>query len=141
MKKALLILLSFSLISCSFGGRTNTTQTPDGSIARDTAVYAQLGGKGGFIANGGAGFTMQVDNEKSFGQAVTAGGTAYGLGQWASVENTRAATSAATTQTGIKATAATDQARIQATQATATSVGNNPDANTGALNAVRGLFR
>jgi hypothetical protein len=142
MKRHLIPLLLITLLSsCSFGSRVNSTQAPDGTVARDTAIYAQLGGKGGYIANGPTGFTMQVDNEKSFGQAVTAAGTAYAFGQWAGIQNTKATADAATSQTGIKATAATDQARIKATQATATTLGSNPEANTAAINATGSLFR
>jgi hypothetical protein len=137
----LIVIIPALLVSCSFGGRSRITATPDGTTQRDTSIYAQLGGKGGFIANGDTGFTMQVDNEKSFGQAVSAAGAAYAVGQWAGVETAKATTAATTAQTGIKATAATDQQRIKATQQAATTLGGNPEANTGAINAVGGLFR
>ena len=137
----LLSLCCLLLVSCAAGGRTRTTTHTDGRIEKDTALYAQLGGKGGFVAQGDGGFALQFDGEKSFGQAMTAAGTAVTIGSWASVEKAKSAASAATTQTGIKAGAATEQARIQATQATATSLGNNPEANVGAVDAVGRLFK
>jgi hypothetical protein len=144
MKPTLHTLLSLAcllLVSCAAGGRTRTTTHLDGRVEKDTALYAQLGGKGGFVAQGDGGFAMQFDGEKSFGQAMTAGGTAYGIGQWAGVEKARSAATVSTTNTATKAAAATEQARIGATASTAKALGSNPEANVPAINAVGNILR
>jgi hypothetical protein len=144
MKTPLHILLAISclfLVSCAAGGRTRSTTHADGRVEKDTALYAQLGGKGGFVAQGDGGFALQFDGEKSFGQAMTAAGTAVAVSAWSAVEQARSAATVSTTNTATSAAAATEQARIGATASTAKTLGSNPEANVGAVEAVGRLFR
>ncbi len=128
--KFICLLLLILPLSCVTAHRS-----PDGA-----QTYAQIGGKAGFISTD-HGFIVQADLEKSLRDAVMAAAASYVAGAFYGAEKAKTAADAATTQTGIKAGAATDQARIKATERAATSLGNNPEAHTGAVHAVRGLFR
>jgi hypothetical protein len=137
--KTILLLIPLALASCTFATRSDTQA--DGSQSRQT--YAQLGGKGAYAGGVGGSTSMvvQADNEKSFGQAMTAAGVAVTASTWAAVEKARSAATVSTTNTATKAAATTEQARIGATASTAKSLGNNPEANTSAINAVGNLFK
>jgi hypothetical protein len=141
----ILALLSLAILACVIPSCTFATRSDrlsDGSESRQ--IYAQLGGKGAYAGGvGGAGSTMvvQADNEKSFGQAMTAAGAAVAAYTWGAVQQAESAATAATQQTGIKAGAATQQAQIQATERAATTLGSNPEANVGAVEAVGRLFK
>lgn len=133
----LMVVLSLVFILSSCVG-VYSSKTPEGA---ERQFYAQLGMKNEGIQLPQGGSINVADGEKSFGQAMTAAGAAVTAYTWGAVEKAKSAASAATAQTGIKAGAATEQARISATQATATSLGNNPEANVGAINAAGNLFK
>ena len=141
----ILALLSLAIIACVIPSCTFATRSDrlsDGSESRQ--IYAQLGGKGAYAGGvGGAGSTMvvQADNEKSFGQAMTAAGAAVAAYTWGAVEQARSAATVSTTNTATSAAAATEQARIGATASTAKTLGSNPEANVGAVEAVGRLFK
>jgi hypothetical protein len=137
--RTFLLLLILPLASCTFATRSDIGA--DGSQSRQ--IYAQLGGKGAYAGGvGGSGsMVVQADNEKSFGQAVTAASTVAAIASWASAEKAKTAADAATAQTATRSAAATEAARIGATERTATTLGSNPEANVGAVEAVKGLFR
>lgn len=137
MIRALLLLVGFALVSCTVA--TRQTLRPDGT--RDQQLFAQIGGKGAYVGNAEGGMVVQADNERSFGQAMTAASAAVAVTSWASAEKATTAADAATTQTATRSAAATEQARIQATERAATTLGSNPEANTGAINAAGQLFR
>jgi hypothetical protein len=140
----ILALLSLAIIACVIPSCTFATRSDrlsDGSESRQ--IYAQLGGKGAYAGGvGGAGsMVVQADNEKSFGQAMTAAGAAVAAYTWGAVEQARSAATVSTTNTATSAAAATEQARIGATASTAKTLGNNPEANVGAVEAVGRLFK
>jgi hypothetical protein len=132
-----LLLMLLPLVSCTVA--TRATILPDGT--QDKQLYAQLGGKGGYVGGADGGMVAQADNEKSFGQAMTAAGVMAATAAWSAVERAATNANAATAQTATRSAAATEQARIKATERAATSLGNNPEANTGAVKAVSTLFR
>lgn len=129
-----LLLLLPLLSACAYARRT--ANHPDGTQTAQT--YVQVGGKGGYVATAD-GFIVQTDLEKSFRDAMIAGTVIAGGIMSASVEKAKDASAAATAQQQTKATAATEQARIKATERAATTLGSNPDANVGAINAVGNL--
>jgi hypothetical protein len=137
--KHLALILACLMSSCTFATRSDLLS--DGSQSRQ--IYAQLGGKGAYAGGGGGDGSMvvQADNERSFGQAMTAAGTVAAIASWASMEKAKTAAEAATAQTATRTAAATEQARIGATASTAKTLGSNPEANVGAVNAVGNLFR
>lgn len=118
-----------------------SSETPTAYGTAKKQFYAQLGMNNEGINMPQGGGIEKADGEKSFAAAATAIGTGIAVTSYAAVEKAKSAATAATAQTGIKATAATEQARIGATQATATSLGNNPEANVGAINAAGALFK
>lgn len=128
------LLVPIFLVSCAYGSRSLVH--PDGS--KEKQQYAQIGGKGGYISTP-EGFIIQVDLERSFTVAATAATLITGSVVQASLEKAKDASQAVTNQTAIKAT--TEQTKIKAAQSTATSVGNNPEANSGAINAIGNLFK
>lgn len=137
----LAVFLCCSLLtSCETAARRKSTVAMDGTKQADTQLYMRWGGKGGY-ASTADGFLTQSDLEKSFGQAMTALGTAVAVTSYASVEKARSAATATTQQTGIQAGAATERARIGATERTAKVLGNNPEANVPAINAAGNLFK
>lgn len=138
MTRVLLALLVVFGVSCTIAARQ--TVRPDGT--REQQLFAQgPGGKGAYVGTADGGMVVQADNEKSFGQFVgAAAGTAIGLGYF-SAEKATTAANAATAQNAARTQAATEQARIQATERAATTLGSNPEANTGAINAAGNLFR
>jgi hypothetical protein len=137
--RLLALALCLSLASCTLATRSDLS--PDGTASRQ--IFAQLGGKGGYASGmtSPTAMMVQVDNERSFGQAMTAAGTVAAIASWASMEKAKTAADAATAQTATRSAAATETARITATERTATTLGGNPEANVGAVNAVKGLFR
>jgi hypothetical protein len=84
---------------------------------------------------------VQADNEKSFGQAMTAVGTSIAIHAWSAVEQAKSAASAATQQTALKTAARVEETTVRTVGNTATSLGGNPEANVGAINAVGQLFK
>lgn len=131
----LLLILCLLMVSCV---GVYSSRSPDGA---EKQFYAQVGMRVEGVTLPQGGEIKTADGEKSFGQAMTAAGTAVTAYTWGAVEKAKSAANAATAQTGIKAGAATDQARIQATERAATSLGNNPEANVGAVQAVGNLYR
>jgi len=132
-----LLLIPLLLASCTLGLRN--TVTPEGS--KDTMLFAQLGGKGQYATTPEGGMVAGADNEKSFGAAVT-GVVAHSVANiWGGVEKAKSADAARTAQTATKADAAVQTTRITETGATVRSVGNNPEANVGAIEAVKGVLR
>lgn len=131
---ALLVLV---LASCTVA--TRQTYRPDGT--KEQQLFAQLGGKGGYVGGADGSMAVQADNERSFGQAMTAASAAVAVTAWAGAEKAKTAADAATSQTATRSAAATEQARIQATERAATTLGSNPEANVNAINAAGSLFR
>lgn len=131
------VVACVAVVSCTVA--TRQTVRADGT--REQQLYAQLGGKGAYVGNADGSMVVQADHEKSFGQAVTAAGAAYAVGAWLSADKAATAAEAATAQNAARTSAATEQARIQATQRAATTLGSNPEANVGAINAAGNLFR
>jgi hypothetical protein len=134
-----LLSMMLVLVSCTFATRSDLSA--DGSQSRQ--IYAQLGGKGAYAGGvGGQGsMVVQADNEKSFGQAMTAAGAAVAAYTWGAVEQARSAATVSTTNTATSAAAATEQARISASASTAKTLGSNPEANVPAVEAVGRLFK
>jgi hypothetical protein len=137
----LLVVLSFALIlSSCVGTGSRTTTHPDGTVV-ETNVYAQVGGRSNYLRTADGSIMLNTDLDKSFGQLMTAAGAAYSVGAWAGAETAKTTANAATAQTSIKSAARVEETAIKATGAAATSLGNNPEANVGAINAVGGLFK
>jgi hypothetical protein len=134
-----LALLICWLPSCTFATRSDLGA--DGSQSRQ--VYAQLGGKGAYAGGVGSqgAMVVQADNEKSFGQAMTAVGTSIAVNAWSAVEQAKSAASAATQQTALKTAARVEETTVRTIGSTATTLGSNPEANVGAVDAVGRVFR
>ena len=107
-------------------------------ISRD---YAQLGGNTRYNRGADGSVTFDADLSQSFGHAMTAAGAAVGIMSWAGVQKAQTAAVEATKQLGVKSAAGVASDNIKATAATAQVLGSNPEANTGAINAVGNLFR
>lgn len=133
----LILALAMLATSCTLGLRRKTTAV-DGRKS-DTALFVQVGGKGGINAPEEGGMMAGADNEKSFRDAAMAAAT---LGYFAGNRAVKEAEAAAsTTKELAKTNAGTEAARISAAERTATTLGSNPEANTGAVNAVGELFK
>ena len=110
---------------------------PDGTKIKHN--YTQVGGVGQAAPVSG-GVALGFDGQKSFGQAMTAGVSAYTSGAYFGAEKAKTAASAATSQAKIKAGAATEQLRIKTVGNAATTLGSNPEANIGAIQAAGAIL-
>lgn len=132
-------LLMLMLTSCSTY-YADRSETEDGRKL-DREFWVQLGGKGGFHRDSDGTITASADNEKSFRDAALATTTMVVSNIQAGVEKARSADQTKVATTGIIETETTNRASIEAASSTAQSVGNNPEANVGALEGVRRIFR
>lgn len=139
------LLTSCLLTSCAAGLRREVETVPkDPSMATvksKTHFYAQLGSKGGMkeTAPDGSKFAVGADSEKSFRDAaLTAATLGYVKGN---VDIKTAESADATKATIAKTEAGTEATRIGATERTIKSVGNNPEANVGAIDAAGNAFK
>jgi hypothetical protein len=139
----ILALAALMLAGCT----TMTVENPDGTkstvrlIGTDADLIEVDVPNGRLYASG-------LNNSESFRrsmQTVSTVATVTSLAATtmhaATQETKQSAIAAGTDQAAIKAAAQVDTEAIKATSETAQSVGNNPEANTGALNAVGNLFR
>ena len=144
MKTRLLLLaialLGFLTPSCTIAANSNQTVNIDGSTETHNQLLAKLGGKAEYRSTPD-GMDVTTDDQSSFAAAATATGAVVGLLSYADIQNTKNLAAAATTQTGFKTAAATRQTTVKATADAAKTLGSNPEANVGAINAVGNIFR
>lgn len=143
--KALLITLLWIfgcvfLCSCMAAQKSKEIVHADGRVEREKTGLLALGGKGGLVDDEkNRMFAAQYDNEKSFRDGMVGLATAgYFLGN-ASVE--RAAAEEATKQLATKKAAEVSTTKIGATERAVTTLGSNPEANVGAIEAAGAVFK
>lgn len=138
-----LALYSFAVVSCSHRTETITATThPDGSVVSQTQHnQTQLGGTTVYSRTPEGGVFYASDMSKSFGHAMMAAAAAVGMLSWADVSKAETLATEASRQAGIKATAAVQSQRLTSAAQTATTLGSNPEANVGAIDAVGNLFK
>jgi hypothetical protein len=138
MKHTITILALLTVIGCSHVH----PQTGRTSIGRDVAaeqfeVTYYPDGKPMAMSY----IAIDATESKAFRDAMLAAGMVALANIQAGVDKAKSADQTTVATTGIKEDGATARAAIGATERTATSVGNNPEANTRALQSVGSLFK
>jgi hypothetical protein len=139
MKHTITILALLTVIGCSH----IHPQTGRTSIGRDVGAesfevtYDATTGKPTSMSY----VAIDATESKAFRDAMLAAGMVAIANIQAGVDKAKSADQREVATTGMKEAGATDRAAIGATERTATSVGNNPEANSTAINSVGNLFK
>lgn len=136
-----LLIAAASLCSCAIGlTNEKTIASADGSATKSkTRLYAQAGSRGGMTESAAGDYAVGADSEKSFRDGMIAAGTLGYIAGNVSIKKAESADAAAASL--AKTVAGTEQARISSTERAVTTLGSNPEANTGAIKAAGDAFR
>jgi hypothetical protein len=138
-----LLYLSLALLACCLPSCMGvySSETPTQYGVAKKQLYTQMGMKVEDAKLPQGGSFAKADGEKNFGQAMTAVGTGIAVNAWSAVEQAKSGAAAATQQTALKTAARVEETTVRTIGSTATTLGSNPEANVGAVDAVGRVFR